>query len=765
MRSVEVIRSSRLLAAFSCLALLGTARIAAQCTNNNVLTGAALNVPCPGNLTVPCVQGGQYALVNVTAGNTYTFSTCTGNSFDTQITLFDNTGGAALGYNDDACGTFGLQSSVSWPATFSGQLRVLVDQWNCASNAVCIPLTIVCSPPPPPVTNNNPCQAIALPVTNTCVTQNFSNVGANLTTAPVIPAPGCGNLIAGSADVWFTFVAPPSGIAIIESFAGSLTDGVMALYTATACAGTYNLIECSDDVQGAMPYLAYNNLVPGTTYYLRYWGYSAATGTFSLCVHGPTSVPAGSCVYLLELADGFGDGWGGSYVTVTVNGVPTVYTCNTFYNAFLIGVNIGNTVTIGYTVNGGPFQGENVYQLSFFSTGQVIFNSGSPPVAGNNVFQQTVTCDPPPAVQEDCIGGFTICGADNIDNNTNNTGSVVDLNDGNNGCLESDEQQGTWYNFAIATGGTLGLTINPTGPDDYDWAIWGPYPPGSSTSSMCAPVGDPIRCSYASGASTAFATGDYNTGMGNANVAWSNPQYAAPLPVQHDFVAGDGWTSGINVTAGQRYLMYISNFDLTGQSFDLSWQLGLGASLDCVLLPVELLTFNASVIDQQVVVQWSTASEQGSDRFLVQRRAGEAHFNTIATVNAAGNMHQVSHYSHIDTAPEQGINLYRLVSLDADGHETLSNVVPVHFASDGPSTDPFPMPVTDIVWWPIGTGIQSGHVTIQDVTGRTVGDHIITPNDRGLTRLDMAGLPDGLYHLIAWDGQGTRISSTRVLKK
>ena len=62
---------------------------------------------CIGTTNVPCVQGGQYALINVVTGNTYTFSTC-GASFDTQITLYNNAGGGSLGYNDDFCG---LQST------------------------------------------------------------------------------------------------------------------------------------------------------------------------------------------------------------------------------------------------------------------------------------------------------------------------------------------------------------------------------------------------------------------------------------------------------------------------------------------------------------------------------------------------------------------------------------------------------------------------------------------------------------------------------
>ena len=116
-----------------------------QCADDNTqIAGGAITPNCPGTTTVPCVQAGQYALINVVAGSQYTFSTCAA-TFDTQITLYNNTGGASLGYNDDACG---LQSTLTWTATFTGQLRVLIDQFFCGSNATCSPLEITCTPPP-----------------------------------------------------------------------------------------------------------------------------------------------------------------------------------------------------------------------------------------------------------------------------------------------------------------------------------------------------------------------------------------------------------------------------------------------------------------------------------------------------------------------------------------------------------------------------------------------------------------------------------------
>ena len=57
--------------------------------------------------------------------------------------------------------------------------------------------------------------------------------------------------------MWFSFVAPATGTAIIETQAGSMTDGAMALYADApppGCAGPFTLVQCDDDSgPGLMP--------------------------------------------------------------------------------------------------------------------------------------------------------------------------------------------------------------------------------------------------------------------------------------------------------------------------------------------------------------------------------------------------------------------------------------------------------------------------------------------------------------------------------
>ncbi|MEO8588776.1 MAG: hypothetical protein ABI432_05355 [Flavobacteriales bacterium] len=584
------------LAFFGSMTLLGFG----QCANDNVLTGAAVTPPCPGSTAIPCVQGGQYVLVNVVAGNTYTFNTC-GAGFDTQITLFNNTGGGSLGYNDDGCG---LQSTVTWTATFTGQLRVLVDQFTCANNTICSPLGISCTAP-----------------------------------------------------------------------------------------------------------------------------------------------PVGDCVYVLTLNDLFADGWGTSFVGVSINGGPFQnYTVSGATNQVLIGVNIGDIVVLNYN-NSGAFQTDNSYTLQLGGSG--LFNSGTPPVAGL-VYTGVVSCVPPPPPQEDCLGAATICSNLALSNNTTNTGNVADINAINSGCLDIIENQGTWYIFSPSVGGNLGFTINPLGPDDYDWAIWGPFPSGTQPGAICPPSGPPIRCAASSGPATFGSTGSYGTGMGHAT--FSPPQFASTavsygIPSTLDICPlvppqYCGWVPGMQVVVGQVYLMYISNWSLSSTGFNLNWNLQNGASLDCTILPMELIDFQAIAIDAGADLRWSTASEVNSDHFGIERSTDGEHFEEIGTLPGAGSSMQPHQYTFLDRAPHPGLNFYRLRQVDVNGEHDYSPLRSVLFKHPGEDVRLVPNPGSGLVdvYLPIvdpGSTLQ-----MLDAVGREVMRLALT-SDRAT--IDAATLPHGFY--------------------
>jgi hypothetical protein len=134
---------------------------------------------------------------------------------------------------------------------------------------------------------DNPCGALTFTPLNSCVTTTLTNVGAGATTAPAIPPSGCG--VTNIKDVWFRCQSPSTGKVYVDTYPGTLTDGVIGLYFGNSCSAlTY--YDCWD-VTGSdeMPDI-WASTAPGNWIYLRYWGYDGLSGTFPVCVRiAPTS--------------------------------------------------------------------------------------------------------------------------------------------------------------------------------------------------------------------------------------------------------------------------------------------------------------------------------------------------------------------------------------------------------------------------------------------------------------------------------------------
>lgn len=92
-------------------------------------------------------------------------------------------------------------------------------------------------------------------------------------------------------------------------------------------------------------------------------------------------------------------------------------------------------------------------------------------------------------------------------------------------------------------------------------------------------------------------------------------------------------------------------------------------------LPVQLVSFQANLNAQkQVTLNWSTASEQNSDHYVVERSSNNLSFESIGKVDAKG---VASAYSLLDRAPLPGVNYYRLRQVDKDGRYVHSSTLKV----------------------------------------------------------------------------------------
>lgn len=202
---------------------------------------------------------------------------------------------------------------------------------------------------PPPPTNDDCSGAIDLtPSSGTCTYTTYTN--ENATDSSSETAPGCANYQGG--DVWFSVVVPTTGEITIDTNNIDFTDSGIALYSGSC--GSLTLIECDDDgsANGSMSSITRNDLIPGTTVYIRVWEYGGNdSGDFGICVTTPTPcvAPTGQPTGL-TLNNITGDSIDGSFTATTADDYLVVVSTSS-----TLGANPadGTTYNTGDTIGSG----------------------------------------------------------------------------------------------------------------------------------------------------------------------------------------------------------------------------------------------------------------------------------------------------------------------------------------------------------------------------------------------------------------------------
>lgn len=170
-------------------------------------------------------------------------------------------------------------------------------------------------------------------------------------------------------------------------------------------------------------------------------------------------------------------------------------------------------------------------------------------------------------------------------------------------------------------------------------------------------------------------------------------------------------------------------------------------------LPVSLTAFTATRSNQNVLLTWTTATEQNNAGFEVQVSTNGTAFRKLAFLASKGpNSTQALTYSYTDNEAGKTGNLYyRLRQLDVTGEETFSPVRVVSF--DGAATavalSAYPNPFADKVAFnldatTLGTN-GVAHVQLLDMAGRIVREQNLAVQDASLALDNLTALRSGLY--------------------
>ena len=101
-----------------------------------------------------------------------------------------------------------------------------------------------------------------------------------------------------------------------------------------------------------------------------------------------------------------------------------------------------------------------------------------------------------------------------------------------------------------------------------------------------------------------------------------------------------------------------------------------------IALPIELINFDATLKENEVMLNWATATETNNDYFTIERSEDGLNFEKVTTQRGSGNSTSTRSYQAVDPNPISGYSYYRLKQTDFDGHYSYSEVQTVKMKSN-----------------------------------------------------------------------------------
>ena len=166
-------------------------------------------------------------------------------------------------------------------------------------------------------------------------------------------------------------------------------------------------------------------------------------------------------------------------------------------------------------------------------------------------------------------------------------------------------------------------------------------------------------------------------------------------------------------------------------------------------LPLTLLAFKGSIVNNDGQLQWKTDNELNTASFIVERSIDGRNYKPIGSVTSA-NTPGIHYYDFTDagiTSIGVADFYYRLKQTDIDGKYTYSNIVVLSVANGKNFVLLYPNPVKDKINMTINVSQKEKlQWQLVDNMGRKVkaGNYDLSPGSIGVS-IDIAGLSSGMY--------------------
>ncbi len=189
-----------------------------------------------------------------------------------------------------------------------------------------------------------------------------------------------------------------------------------------------------------------------------------------------------------------------------------------------------------------------------------------------------------------------------------------------------------------------------------------------------------------------------------------------------------------------------------------------------LFIPVELTSFSAEVSEQEIVLNWTTATELNNQGFEIERSFDNVKFEIVGFVPGFGTTTESKNYSYKIADFTSGIQHYRLKQIDFDGTYEYSEVIeveginPSQFNLFQNYPNPF-NPSTSIKFSiPVDSNVK---LKLFNMLGQEVAELLNSEISAGIHHIDFnaSRLSSGTYYYVleANGNNGSNFTSTKKM--
>ena len=182
-------------------------------------------------------------------------------------------------------------------------------------------------------------------------------------------------------------------------------------------------------------------------------------------------------------------------------------------------------------------------------------------------------------------------------------------------------------------------------------------------------------------------------------------------------------------------------------------------------LPIELLYFTASPVNNAVDLTWATATETNNQYFTIERSKDGITFDALQKINSEaprGNSTSTLNYRTYDLKPLEGMSYYRLKQTDYNGKYKYSAMQQVSFTGNS-FVSIYPNPTSNTVFISASVDYDNAVVRFLDPLGREVISQAITSST--VNSINTGSLNPGVYTVITDNGNGGLHKAKLIIQK